>query len=432
MGLPQRRHASAPEIGKDPGDRRPLRVWRARVEAGRSVPTPAVAGDSVIVGGGFGSHAVYAFDARTGRPRWTRPTSDDGPTSLVIQAGFAAFNTESCTLEVIRVATGESVWRRWLGDPLLAQPAASEQAVFAVYPQRGRHLLAAFGLRDGAPRWSLALAHDAISAPVLADGHVYLSTYDGSVHCVDAASGRLAWSEQRRATSAPWIHGGEVFVSQREEAPAGERGSEAEPLERTSRYDSARGAHRHSYESKRAEYLHAARARSREAFYQAHDASVGFGAAPSSAKLEHVEKLFGHRSVSRTWRHQGSRPVVVDGVLYDSTGDALEARDLELGAVLWRWEARSADEGERALTPPAVANGRVWIGTWDGRLVCLNAATGLVRWQVRAGGPVHWQPVASGGRVFAGLECGELVCVETGDPCDDGWPMWGGGPGHNG
>jgi hypothetical protein len=36
------------------------------------------------------------------------------------------------------------------------------------------------------------------------------------------------------------------------------------------------------------------------------------------------------------------------------------------------------------------------------------------------------------GRVFAGLEDGSVVSFETGDIDDDGWPMWGGGPGHNG
>jgi hypothetical protein len=36
------------------------------------------------------------------------------------------------------------------------------------------------------------------------------------------------------------------------------------------------------------------------------------------------------------------------------------------------------------------------------------------------------------GRVFAGLEDGSLVSFKTNAPLDDGWPMWGGGPGHNG
>ena len=72
--------------------------------------------------------------------------------------------------------------------------------------------------------------------------------------------------------------------------------------------------------------------------------------------------------------------------------------------------------GERRLTPPAVANGRVLVGTWDGRLVSLEAASGEVRWEVPVGAPVHWQPIMSGGRVFAGLENGTVVCVQTGDP----------------
>jgi hypothetical protein len=36
------------------------------------------------------------------------------------------------------------------------------------------------------------------------------------------------------------------------------------------------------------------------------------------------------------------------------------------------------------------------------------------------------------GRVSAGLEDGSVVSFETGDVHDDGWPMWGGSPGHNG
>jgi hypothetical protein len=38
----------------------------------------------------------------------------------------------------------------------------------------------------------------------------------------------------------------------------------------------------------------------------------------------------------------------------------------------------------------------------------------------------------SGGLVAAGLEDGSVVVFDTGDRGDDGWPMWGGGPGHNG
>jgi outer membrane protein assembly factor BamB len=55
--------------------------WRARVELARSIATPAVCGDRVVFGAGFGSHEVYAVDAGTGEPAWELRTNDDGPTA---------------------------------------------------------------------------------------------------------------------------------------------------------------------------------------------------------------------------------------------------------------------------------------------------------------------------------------------------------------
>ena len=90
------------------------------------------------------------------------------------------------------------------------------------------------------------------------------------------------------------------------------------------------------------------------------------------------------------------------------------------------------DADERVLTPPAVANGRVYVGARDGKVRCFDAATGELRFGLFAGAPLAWQPVVAGGWVYCGAVGGNLVGLRTGDPQDDGWPMWGGGPGHNG
>ena len=140
----------------------------------------------------------------------------------------------------------------------------------------------------------------------------------------------------------------------------------------------------------------------------------------------------GEGLVSRAWRFQGSRPVVVNGILYDTTGDRLEASDARTGEILWSWHDAALTEGERRFTPPAVANGRVWAGTWDGRILSWDALTGDVRWEVKVGAPCHWQPAVKDGWIYAGLEDGTLIGFATGDPLDSDWPMWGGGCGHNG
>lgn len=421
--------------------------WRIRLTPARAVPTPAVAGDRVFFGAGFGSYDFFAFDAKTGAPAWHIHTKDDGPTSAVWAEGLLAFNTESCTLEVVDAATGEVRWERWLGDPLLAQPAVMDGRVFMAYPRAGEHLLGGFTLREGRPLWETRLDHDVITAPVVAEGRIYASCFDGSVWCIDPKSGKVDWTQQLQATSAPWVYEGDVYVSRRPDAAQGERQSGdssrtqsgealaaelAVPREHTSRHDSSSGAMKSHYSEKMAHYLSSASGAARKKIHHQLDSSVGFGTAPSSAKLHMSDALVGEGLVSRAWRFQGSRPVVVNGILYDTTGDRLEASEARTGKLLWQWQDARATEGERRLTPPAVANGRVWAGTWDGRLMSWDAQTGHVRWAVNLSAPSHWQPVVHEGWVYAGLEDSSMVAFATGDPLDTGWPMWGGGCGHNG
>ena len=439
------REIASPVVFRD--DTTGFTGWRIVLERQRAVPTPAIAGGRLFVGGGFGSYDFYAFDARSGRQDWHLGTSDDGPTAAVLAEGLAVFNTESCTLEVVEAATGRVVWEKWLGDPLLAQPAVMGGRVFMVYPRDGHHWLGAFTLKEGRPLWAARLDHDVITAPVVAEGKVYLSTFDGTVWCIDPDTGRVQWSQQMQATSAPWVYQGDVFVAHREDAPRGARQpgdpertrpSEAlaaepnVPRERTSRVDSETGRLKSSSSSKLAAYLSKGFGQARKQAYHVSDSMVGFGHTPVAAKLHVSEGLIGESLVSRTWRFQGSRPVVVNGILYDTTGDRLEASDARTGDLLWSWQDAQAVEGERRLTPPAVANGRVWAGTWDGRILSWDALLGDVRWAVNVGAPCHWQPVVSDGWVYAGLEDGSLVGFATGDPLDTDWPMWGGGCGHNG
>ncbi len=424
-----------------------LSGWRIRLQPARPVPTPAIADGRVFFGAGFGSYDFFAFDARTGAPAWRINTHDDGPTSAVCAEGLLAFNTESCTLEVVEAATGQLRWERWLGDPLLAQPAVMAGVVFMAYPRAGEHRLGAFTLREGRPLWETRLDHDVITAPVVAERKIYVSCFDGSVWCIDPANGKVEWTQQLQATSAPWVFEGDVYVSRRgDEAQGGRQSGDpsrtqsgqaladelAVPREHTSRHDSSSGRLKSQYSEKFARYLSSSSGKMRKSLHHELDSAVGFGIAPSSAKLHLSEQLLGEGLVSRAWRFQGSRPVVVNGILYDTTGDRLEASEARTGKLLWQWQDARPTEGERLLTPPAVANGRVWAGTWDGRLISWDALTGRVRWAAEMGAPCHWQPVVHEGWVYAGLENSSMVAFATGDPLDTGWPMWGGGCGHNG
>jgi outer membrane protein assembly factor BamB len=423
--------------------------WRTTVTPARSIATPAVWGDRVVFGGGFGSHEVYAVDGATGSPIWELRLGDDGPTAATVVDGIAFLNTESCTLVAVDIASGQALWERWLGDPLLAQPAVADGRVMMAWPAGGQHWLGAFESRTGKPMWKAPLAADIITAPVVENGRVYVTTFDGAVSCFSAKSGDSLWTRTMHGTSAPWVEAGDVFVARREpdhRAPAPPsdytqphasprrftRDARENAREGVSRLDSCAGEAIGAYSFKDAPYLMKSHGAARKMAFVEEDAAVGFSHQPAAAKLSFAERLIGESRVSRAWRFQGSRPVVSAGILFETAGDRLDATEIASGRLLWSFSDANGTDGERRLTPPAVANGHVLLGTWDGRLVSLEALTGRVRWAVEVGAPVHWQPVMCSGRVFAGLENGSVVCLQTGDASDDGWPMWGGSPGHNG
>jgi hypothetical protein len=63
-----------------------------------------------------------AFSLGSCRPRTTVPPPLPSPTA------WLPTTPESRSVEVVNTASGERIWSRWLGDPLLAQPATQSLA----------------------------------------------------------------------------------------------------------------------------------------------------------------------------------------------------------------------------------------------------------------------------------------------------------------
>ena len=90
-----------------------------------------------------------------------------------------------------------------------------------------------------------------------------------------------------------------------------------------------------------------------------------------------------------TTREQESTPLVVDGVMYVSSAwSKVFALDARTGREIWRFDPRvpgPADVPTCCGVPNrgvAVYHGKVYVGTLDGRLMALDAATGKPLWSV--------------------------------------------------
>jgi outer membrane protein assembly factor BamB len=421
-----------------------VRGWKVTIPGGRPLATPAVADGLVFLGGGFGSYDFYAFDAATGQVAWQYQTTDDGPTAAVVTEGHVVFNTESCELEVLTTG-GRAVWKRWLGDPLMSMPALDGGRVYVAYPDsRGdhHHYLGALDLRSGREVWRQRLNGEVITAPVLAEGHVYLATLDGALCSFRQDSGAPVWQEASNATSAPAVWKGRCYFGQRREVPP--EGS-TEGLPQQTEQVAARGLGAnaptvpYSCTGTPADYLDYAkrlRGSPRHRACELADGAVGFAFHKGDAKMAQAMHNLGKGHVSDVWAHQGSKPFLWRGRLYSALGDALHCVDPETRTPYWKRTLRERDARtellDGLLTPPAIVNGKIFLGTLDGAVCCLSAWSGETIWSVRVGEPILFQPAVAGGRVYAPTQAGNLFCLETGDPRDDGWLTWGAGPDHNG
>jgi Ca-activated chloride channel family protein len=418
--------------------------WRTALPCGRPLATPALADGRVFLGGGFGSHEFYALDAGTGTLAWEYHTHDDGPTAAAVADGLVAFNTESCELEVL-TTEGRPVWKKWLGDPLMSMPAITDGKVYMAYPDsRGdrRHHLACFDLRTGRERWRSPIAGEIITAPVCTDGHIYLTTMEGTIWCFRQEDGGLVWQEPFGATSSPVVWNGQCYFSRRKEVTvpheAGVVRQQTELLAACSPTlpdDLLEMPATATY----ADYLDYTKRQARspyEAECQDRDVHVGFAQAKGDAKMDQAMRHMGRGTVSGCWAYQGSKPFVYRNRLYSAMGDTLKCVDPRSQQVLWKRALyERPGEGElldSLLTPPALVNGKVFLGSVLGDLHCLSAEDGDLLWSARLGEPIVFQPAVADGRVIAASARGGLYCLETGDAGDDGWLMWGGDAAHNG
>ncbi|MGI9328741.1 MAG: PQQ-dependent dehydrogenase, methanol/ethanol family [Pseudomonadales bacterium] len=110
-----------------------------------------------------------------------------------------------------------------------------------------------------------------------------------------------------------------------------------------------------------------------------------------------------------------STPLMVNGVLYFSADRALvHAVDARTGALLWTYDPQSWKHAPRGIaisfnTNRGIAHyqNSLFVGTADGRLVSLDAKTGVVNWATRTFGrderkAINGAPRAFDGKVFIG------------------------------
>ncbi|MBH1998761.1 MAG: PQQ-dependent dehydrogenase, methanol/ethanol family [Sphingomonadaceae bacterium] len=118
-----------------------------------------------------------------------------------------------------------------------------------------------------------------------------------------------------------------------------------------------------------------------------------------------------------------SAPLAIDGVLYTATGySVVRAIDAATGKLLWEYDSKAAEASGRKLRQGwgirglAYGEGRIFVGTHDGRLLAIDAATGQLAWSSRTlpldnASFISGPPRYFAGKVIIGFGGGDVSSV---------------------
>jgi len=106
-----------------------------------------------------------------------------------------------------------------------------------------------------------------------------------------------------------------------------------------------------------------------------------------------------------------SSPSIANGRLYvGSNDDNVYCLDAFNGSLIWKYAT-----GGDVLSSPAVANDRIYVGSNDDKLYCLNAINGSIIWSYETGWDVFSSPLVNEGRVYFGSFDCHMYCLNASD-----------------
>jgi eukaryotic-like serine/threonine-protein kinase len=312
-------------------------------------------------------------------------------------------------------STGTSLagvqWRVATKGDVIGSPAVFRNTV---YIGSGDGRLYALDLQTGAERWLFDAQSPIPSTPAVGDNRVYFGTRNGTYYAVDATNGTLRWQFKTGADlPLKWGHeSGDYYTS----SPVYVDGLVIFGAGDGQVYAVDAKTGRERWRARTEGRVRSSPAVSRGLVYvgsmdgriycfELQSGRQVWRYETQGASLNSADFGFDRRTIQ-------SSPAAVGGVVYvGSRDDGLYALSADTGKLRWR----ASHNISWIITTPAVADGRVYVGSSDGAFVqALDAATGEEVWRQNIG-TVIWSSLAvSGDVLYFGDRAGRLLAIERG------------------
>jgi len=134
-------------------------------------------------------------------------------------------------------------------------------------------------------------------------------------------------------------------------------------------------------------------------------------------KEKYEEKISYKQNIGQLiWRYKTgseiySSPIVYNGKVYVGSDDYyLYCINADNGKLIWRYKTEFW-----IYSSPTVYNGKVYIGSCDHYLYCINADNGLPIWRYKTESDIYSSPAVYNGKVYVSSNDGYLYCIYAGD-----------------
>ena len=216
--------------------------------------SPAVVNGVVYIGSDDGN--LYALNASTGQKMWSFSTGGVQPVldAPAVELGVVYIGSYDGVLYALNAATGKQLWSFATGsNPIVGAPTVVNgvvyvsggipETLYALNANTGKMLwsdgnsiggwnsaavangkvyigsfdnnLRAINAKTGAVLWSYAVPDGFVnSSPAVAENVVYIGSWDGTVYAVRASNGAPLWTHPTGSfiTSSPAVAGGVVYI----------------------------------------------------------------------------------------------------------------------------------------------------------------------------------------------------------------------------
>jgi eukaryotic-like serine/threonine-protein kinase len=317
------------------------------------------------------------------KPLWTYEAGDSIESSAAIVGSTVFVGSGKGELIALNLDNGSVYWKYDAGNPIgESSPAYSDGAVFIGDLGGNLH---AVNARDGKRFWSVKLGSEIKSSPVVYGDRILIGSYDENLYCVSTKNGSVIWKFKTNGPvhSTPGIASGMAFIAGCDEMFRAIRISDGKEV-----FQVSSGAYTGASPALRAGM----------AYYG------NFNNEVLGVSLAKKEVAWRYEHPQRKFPFYSSAAVTASRVVLGGRDKLVHGLSLN-GKAAWTFATRA-----RVESSPAIAGGRVYVGSNDGRFYVLSLTNGAKLWEFNAGAPLSASPAIANGKVVIGSQDGRLYC----------------------